>query len=467
MLQSSLLLKSQTNAENHPFDIKILLLYILALSTAARSTTSLSMFRTALRRTPVASMISENIQQVATRLVHSSQQTQQKQFVCIAVAGGGSHAISTLASTPGASSLFLEGTVVYDRNSIQSYVGQVLPDDFNYVSPDTAQGLSRAAVRHALQYRASLEDYPHCIGVGITSALVTQKLRVGRGSFGYLCATRADGTEYTCHVKLAPQYRNRTEEDIVMGQLALQAIEQLQTGAVSPLVLEEGDELNESFQSPEGEDTVFAAAERILEGHCTAVLLLPQPETKTFMAVTDPVLPLGSLVFPGSFNPPHHGHTTLAKVASRASNQKPVFLEISLFNADKPSVDAKSVSERAHRIFDLVEELPSQWGILLTNAALFKEKVEVLKPFMAPGMYRKTWLACEYSFVSKVMGSRSSAYSPQRSSPVLLRHWHRHHGANFEPQILQQFNRGHAGSRPGNGKMWRALCSWWKTGTES
>jgi hypothetical protein len=48
-------------------------------------------------------------------------------------------------------------------------------------------------------------------------------------------------------------------------------------------------------------------------------------------------------------------------------------------------MDPVSVSERAHQFFSLGEELPSQWGILLTSAPLFKEKVEVLKPFMASG----------------------------------------------------------------------------------
>ena len=46
-------------------------------------------------------------------VVHSG----NKAFVCIAGAGGGGHAISALASTPGASALFLGGVVVaYDRN---------------------------------------------------------------------------------------------------------------------------------------------------------------------------------------------------------------------------------------------------------------------------------------------------------------------------------------------------------------
>jgi nicotinamide mononucleotide (NMN) deamidase PncC len=340
---------------------------------------SFCMIRTFIRK----SAISMSLEQVAKRLVHTS----EKSFVCIAVAGGGGHAISTLASTPGASSLFLEGTIAYDRNSLQAYIGQSLSPDHKYVSYETATLLSRAAVRHALQYRANVEDYPHCIGVGVTSALVSDSEK-SRGSFGHIVATLADGTEWNCKVTLEASKRNRTEEDQLMGKLALQAIEQLQTRGAQKIVMENGnDKIEESFQPVTQKDEVVAAAERILRGDTKAVLLLPTAN-QTFLAVTDPVLPLQSLVFPGSFNPPHVGHTTLAQVASRAYKGNPaVFLELSLTNPDKPDMDPASVSERAHKFFGLENELPEQWGILLTSAPLFKEKVEVLRKSMAPGEF--------------------------------------------------------------------------------
>lgn len=390
----------------------LLLLSALLLILQPLSTSSFCMIRTFARkasttRSPstIATAIymstmnsnsnSNKLDQVAKRLVHND----SKSYVCIAVAGGGGHAISTLASTPGASSLFLEGTVTYDRNSLQAYIGQTLPDEFQFVSEETAVLMSRAAVRHALQYRANVEDYPHCVGVGITSALITTKHRT-KGSFGHIVATLADGSEWKCKVTLEPNKRDRAEEDKIMGKLVLQAIEQLQSRGETKILMDgENDVIEESFQAVSQKDEVKVAAERILRGDAKAVLLLPTSDKK-FMAVTDPVLPMESLVFPGSFNPPHHGHTTLAQVASRAwKKNQAVFLELSLTNPDKPSMDPEDVSRRAHKFFDLQDDLPEQWGILLTSAPLFKEKVESLRNFMAPGksssLFRQDPYVCQ------------------------------------------------------------------------
>lgn len=354
----------------------------LLLLSLNQCTLSFCMIRTLSRRSAIR-MTSLSLPDVAKRLVH----TGNKAFVCIAVAGGGGHAISTLASTPGASALFLEGTIAYDRNSLHAYVGQAIPEDHKYVSYETATLLARAAVRRALQYRANLKDYPHCIGIGVTSALRSTVDR-SKSSFGYIVATQADGTVWKCSISLAANQRDRTEEDVVMGKLVLEALEQLQTGGETKLQLDfPGDILEECFEPVIPKDEVFEAAERILRGDARAVLLLPTPH-KTFLAVTDPVLPLNSLVFPGSFNPPHVGHTTLAQVATSAYRGNPaVVWELSLTNPDKPDMDPASVSERAHHFFTLADDLPEQWGILLTRAPLFKEKVEALRPFMATGEY--------------------------------------------------------------------------------
>jgi nicotinamide mononucleotide (NMN) deamidase PncC len=350
------------------------------------------------------SSTNNSIEQVAKRLVHNS--SAGKSFVCIAVAGGGGHAISTLAATPGASSLFLEGTVAYDRNSLQAYLGQRLDDTTTkFVSKETAKLMSRAAVRHAMQYRPNVDDYPYCMGVGITSALISSDQERTKGSFGYICATLADGSELNLQVVLQPNARTRAQEDVVMGTLALQAIEQLQQqqsssskdDELTKFVKPEGDfndTIDESHYPVTPKDEVKAAAERILSGEVKSVLLLPSSnnnKSSSFMAVTDPVLPMESLVFPGSFNPPHNGHTTLAQVASRAwakrscNTTAPVFWELSLTNPDKPSMDPNDVSARAHKFLELVPEMPEQWGILLTSAPLFKEKVEGLRPFMVAG----------------------------------------------------------------------------------
>ena len=325
--------------------------------------------------------------ETAKRLVGTNIAQKKPNFVCIAIAGGGGSAISTLASTPGASSLLLEGTITYDRKSFQAYVGATVDNNFAYASVEGATMLSRAALRKALQYRSDVDEYSQCIGVGCSSALVSTTTH-DKPSFGHIVASRADGSTWRCKVHLTPQMRNRWEEDLVMGDLVLQAVEQLQSEGKDRILMEVAtDNLDESFTKVNQEDAVYEGAKLILAGKARAVLLLPTEDNK-FVAIAEPVLPMQALVFPGSFNPPHSGHTTLAQAAANAwqGQNHAVCLELSLTNPDKPSMEPNDVSRRAHQFFDLKDKLPKQWGILLTSAPLFAQKVATLKPYMAQGM---------------------------------------------------------------------------------
>lgn len=334
--------------------------------------------------------MSSTVEQVAHRLVNSTDNN--KALVCIAVAGGGSHAISALASTPGASSMLLEGTVTYDRRSFHKYVQHHCDDLFNYVSSEAAHLLSQTALERAMQYRSCLSEQSRCVGVGSSSALVQSK--PGRLSRAHVVATRADGGQWECYLQLAPNNKTRVEQDQLLGRILLESIEQVNIDEDErrPLVRVEDEDEFQQWHSPgvTPHDAVRVGAERVLLGETPAVVLLPSPcDEKSFMAVPHVVLPNRAMVFPGSFNPPHIGHVALANAAKNAfranTNEDPaVFFEISLINADKPAMDAATVSERAHKVFDL-ENLPSNWGVLLTSVPLFSEKADVLRDCIAAG----------------------------------------------------------------------------------
>ena len=88
-------------------------------------------------------------------------------LVCIAIAGGDSHAIATLTATPGAWALLLEGTLTYDRHSFHSYVQYVPASEdnkFKYVSSEAAHLLLKMALARALCYHP--KEQSQCIGVG-------------------------------------------------------------------------------------------------------------------------------------------------------------------------------------------------------------------------------------------------------------------------------------------------------------
>ena len=76
----------------------------------------------------------------------------------------------------------------------------------------------------------------------------------------------------------------------------------------------------------------------------------------------------------------------------------PVFFEMSLTNADKPPMDPTEVDRRIQFFNQWIKDedshvaetcMPKDWGILLTSAPLFIDKVRLLRDYLAPsaGMY--------------------------------------------------------------------------------
>ncbi|HTU16864.1 MAG TPA: hypothetical protein VMG10_02280 [Gemmataceae bacterium] len=100
----------------------------------------------------------------------------------------------------------------------------------------------------------------------------------------------------------------------------------------------------------------------LCEGHLHAV----------FVDVDGRLCPDGPrplLLLPGSFNPLHRGHCGLAEAASRRTGLTAVF-ELSVVNADKPSLTAEEVRSR----LDAFADKSSLW---LTRAPTFVEKAEL------------------------------------------------------------------------------------------
>ena len=86
------------------------------------------------------------------------------------------------------------------------------------------------------------------------------------------------------------------------------------------------------------------------------------------------------LVFPGSFDPLHEGHTSLASAAldaarARDGGREPRLLyEISMQNADKGAVDAEIIERR------LAQFKAQRSAVALTRRALYVDKSELLGP---------------------------------------------------------------------------------------
>ena len=109
-------------------------------------------------------------------------------------------------------------------------------------------------------------------------------------------------------------------------------------------------------------ETVVAAGnsiDQLLAGELDRVTV--QPDGQMLLSAPPPVV-----LFPGSFNPMHGGHVSLARIAEELK-QQPVAFEISVTNVDKPPLAAETVRQR-------LAQFAWKSSVELTRAPTFVEK---------------------------------------------------------------------------------------------
>jgi len=138
---------------------------------------------------------------------------------CVVVAGGGGTAISTLASTPGASNLLVEGRVLYDPHSIVHFLTNNNPKHSSkklssFCSKETAIALANSALYTSLVLTPSLSSRISCVGIGCTSVLVSNTPHKGQHRcYVALVASNGSCKLYSCTFsKNHIIQRNTTEE---------------------------------------------------------------------------------------------------------------------------------------------------------------------------------------------------------------------------------------------------------------
>lgn len=87
--------------------------------------------------------------------------------------------------------------------------------------------------------------------------------------------------------------------------------------------------------------------------------------------------PVPRALFPGSFNPLHHGHVTLAGVAEAVLGI-PVAFELSVANVDKPDLPADEVSRRLQQFHGRAPVFVTRAPVFTAKAALFPATVFVV-----------------------------------------------------------------------------------------
>jgi hypothetical protein len=265
----------------------------------------------------------------------------------LAITGGGSGAIGELLRIPGGSRLLVEAQVPYDEQALAAFLGFA---PAQACSAGTAIAMAQAARVRAEKLAPAGANV---VGLGATAALVSDRPRRGEHRF-HIAAANATGIAH-CTGVLAKGRRDRAaEEDLVSGAIVLWLANACGVAASSPKSLLDADE--------HYAETVVAAGDavdQLLAGEVDRVTV--QPDGQMMLSA-----PLPSMLFPGSFNPIHEGHVSLARVAEELS-QEPLAFEISVTNVDKPPLADGTVRHR-------LRQFTWKSSVELTRAPTFVEK---------------------------------------------------------------------------------------------
>ena len=271
----------------------------------------------------------------------------------LAITGGGSGAVGELLRVPGGSRLLIEAQVPYDAMALATFLGFA---PAQACSSDTAIAMAQTARARAAKLMPAGTDV---VGLGATAALVSDRPRRGEHRFhiAFAGAVGPNSTGAHCTCVLAKGRRDRAaEEDLVARAIVLWLARACGIAAPSPQSLIDANEhYAETVVAGGAVDTI----DRLLSGEVDRVTVQPDGQ----MTVSAPVPPL---LFPGSFNPLHEGHSLLARVVEEL-RQQPLAFEISVTNVDKPPLAGETVR---HRIAQFAWKSPVE----LTRSPTFLEK---------------------------------------------------------------------------------------------
>ena len=268
--------------------------------------------------------------------------------VVLVATGGGTRAIAHLVSTPGASSVVLEGLVPYAREAIDRLLGG--PQEA-YCSSRTARRLAVTAWQRARDLGAAADA---ALGAAATASLRTRVPK--RGEHRLFVAVQTLRATATAELVLEKAARSRDEEESLAAAVLL--AELTATGAGQAGDLPAGDlragehVVRDRFAPPPAWQELFAGSRDAVRADGAAEL----PAART-----------GRLIFPGSFDPLHEGHLLMARIAEEIA-ERPLEYELSITNVDKPALDYLEIRDRAAQFVDR--------PLWLSRCARFLEKLE-------------------------------------------------------------------------------------------
>jgi len=281
----------------------------------------------------------------------------------LAITGGGSGAIAELLRVPGGSRLLIEAQIPYDAQALAMFLG-FAPAQAS--SADTAIAMARTARARAASLAPANSDGGtelvgrDLVGLGATAALVSDRPRKGEHRFHIAVANAAGIAHCTC--VMAKGRRDRAaEEDLVSRAIVLWLARACGVVAPSPRSLLDADEHYAETVLPPV-DAPTDTIDQLLAGEVDRLTV--QPDGQMMLSAPQPVV-----LFPGSFNPMHEGHVSLAQAAEEL-RQQPVAFELSVTNVDKPPLAGETVRQR-------LAQFTWRAPVELTRAPTFVEKARL------------------------------------------------------------------------------------------
>ena len=243
------------------------------------------------------------------------------------ITGGGSAFLSEILQEPGASKTVLEALVPYAENALSTLLGGT-PDQA--CSMATARALAMTAYQKSRSYNQA-----DCFGLGCTASLATDRVKKGKHRAYWSIQTAKDSFSFsTLYASDRQTEENQLVEDLWKS--------------VEHVLISGDTNLTQQIKS-----------EHQKAKPAWVNLLQDQPYRHTDSDHD------GLLLLPGSFNPLHEGHEKMLSIAEQICDQKGAF-EISIKNADKPSLDFISIEDRLKQF--------KNRPVWLTNAPTFGEK---------------------------------------------------------------------------------------------
>ncbi len=273
----------------------------------------------------------------------------------LAVAGAGSSALSWLLGVGGASRTLLAAQVPYSRWAMVDLVGT---EPEQYVAPETARAMAKAAYRRGLRLR---EDDAPVVGVACTAAIATDRTRRGADR---ACIAAWDASRViSANLTLEKGLRDRVGEEEVFSRLLLKVMGQaFGIDADLDLGLTAAEELEIATVEHPG------PVARLLSGEVE--LVVGDVDGRLAAVESGKAADSSRLaVLPGSFSPWHYGHRELARVAGEITGLEVIY-ELSVVNVDKPPLTELEIGRRA-------AQFAGQSRLALTRARTFREKAEL------------------------------------------------------------------------------------------